>query len=73
MIDVEICSMMQLHHLGASFEHRDMYFDKVLGSPENAPRPYIHTYIYIYIYICMYICMYMYGHNQIYVYIQIFI
>ena len=29
VINVEMCSMMQLHHSRASFEHRDMYFDKI--------------------------------------------
>ena len=52
---VEMCSMMQLDHLRASSEHRDMYFDKKSWGPENAPNPYIYIYIHIvYIYI-MYI------------------
>ena len=32
VINVEMCSMMQLHHSRASSEHRDMYFDKIPGA-----------------------------------------
>ena len=51
---VEMCSMMQLHHLRASSEHRDMYFDKNPGARKtHRTHIYIHIHI-VYIYI-MYI------------------
>ena len=47
---VEMCSMMQLHHLRASSEHRDMYFDKNPGARKtHRTHIYIHIYsVYIY-------------------------
>jgi len=32
VINVEMCSMLQLHHSRASSEHRDMYSDKIPGA-----------------------------------------
>jgi hypothetical protein len=76
VINVEMCSMMPLHHIRASSEHRDMYFDKIPEARKTRSALiyiYIYIYIYLYLYIFIYIFKYIYIYLHIYIYIYLFI